>query len=129
MGTNYYAQDDATCDNPAHTKTLHIGKSSGGWKFGFHGIPAHEPPLTSWAAWREFLATKEITDEYGRTLTLEEFTEVVEKRWTPTGRSTPHCRVTPDDHTKVHGYGGRWYDGGGEYHDPEGHDFFDGEFS
>lgn len=126
MGTNYQVTADPTCDNPAHIETLHIGKSSGGWKFSFHGIP--ERDLTSWAAWKAFIADKPVIDEYGQTLTLEEFTKVVEERWSPSGRNTPHCHVTPDADTKEHGFGGRWYDGGGEYHDPEGYDFFNGEF-
>jgi hypothetical protein len=129
MSTNYYAEDEATCNNPAHTETLHIGKSSGGWKFGFHGIPDHEPPLTSWRAWREFLADRIITDEYGRTLTLDEFRDVVEKRYTPTGAAGPHCRVRPTALTIRNGYGGRWSEDHGDYHDADGFDFYDGEFS
>ena len=116
MGTNYYAAGEATCNNPSHTPQLHVGKSSGGWKFGFHGIPDHEPPLTSWRAWREFLAGRVITDEYDREVPLDEFVNVVEKRYTPPGQPGPLCRV-----------GGRY--GHDNYHDPDGFDFYDGEFS
>ena len=118
MGTNYYADDDATCNNPAHVERLHVGKSSGGWKFGFHGIPTHEPALTSWAAWREFLTGRTIWDEYGRALTLDEFADVVEKRYTPTGRKAPLCRARENAQNEWHR----------DYHDDEGFDFYDGEF-
>jgi hypothetical protein len=119
VSTNYYAEGDATCNNPEHTELLHIGQSAGGWKFSFHGIP--DRGLTSWAAWRDFLAARSITDEYDRPLTLDEFAEVVEKRWTPNGRIEPRCRV---EHRNDLGRGGQE-----EYHDADGFDFYNGTFS
>lgn len=116
MGTSYYTEEpacEAACEHCSERRELHIGKSSAGWKFGFQGHP--DLGLTSWAAWQQFLADKPITDEYGRTLTLDEFRKVVEERWTPRGERTPLCRV------------GRA--GSRNYHDPAGHDFYDGDFS
>lgn len=131
IGTNFYVSDEPTCDNPAHTRSLHIGKSSAGWKFGFHGIPDHDPPLTSWAAWQEFLADRVIEDEYGQEYTLEEFRPRVENRHIPKGLSRPICRVTPTEEEVQLGFGGRRpvRNSEIEYHDPEGYDFYEGEFS
>lgn len=114
MGTNFYALADATCDNPEHTERLHIGKSSGGWKFGFHAIP--ERGLTSWAAWADFLAERIIVNEYGEEMTLFEFTPTVEDRWVPPNLDGLRCRVG------LHG-------DDRDFHDDEGYDFYVGEFS
>lgn len=129
MGTNYYVDDDPTCNNPAHTKVLHIGKSSRGWKFGFHAIPDHQPPLTSWAAWREFLAVRPIRDEYGQRLTFAAFTRVVEDRATASGTTRPICRVEPTLAEIQRGYGGRYIRSDKNFHDDDGFDFYDGDFS
>lgn len=130
MGTNYEVRDDPTCDNPAHTKTLHIGKSSAGWKFSFHAIPDHEPPLTTWKAWQEFLEGRTVVDEYGREMTLEEFRPVVEQRGIPRDLDRPICHVNPTAQEIRVGFGGRVPspDSRG-YHDPEGYDFWEGDFS
>ena len=125
MGTNFYVDADATCDNPAHRESLHIGKSSAGWKFGFHGIP--ELGLTSWAAWQEFLVGRQITDEYGTELTLAEFVSRVENRRVPSALSRPICRVEPTPEEIRIGFGGQF--SRHSYHDADGFDFTDGEFS
>lgn len=126
MGTNFYVDAEPTCNNPAHNQQLHIGKSSGGWKFGFHGIP--DRGLTSWSAWRDFLADKTIVDEYGTELTLSEFTERVENRWTPAGLGRLLCRVEPTADEIQRGFGGRFTPDNANYHDSEGYDFSDWEF-
>lgn len=121
MSTNFYVEDDPTCDNPAHTVELHVGKRSGGWKFGFQGYPEHNPPLTSFAAWRRFLVGRTVTDEYGKTLTADGF-EAMVREWND-NPNNDICRVAymkeryPDTVSNP------------DYHDDEGHDFTDGEFS
>ena len=127
MGTNYYTPGDPTCDNPDHTSRLHIGKSSAGWKFGFHGIP--DLGLTSWQAWREFLADRPVIDEYGQMVSLEDFTRIAERR--RVGETERHliCRVEPTPEDIAIGFGGRRPPAGSDYHDSDGHDFNDGEFS
>lgn len=144
MGTNFYVEGDPTCDNDAHTKSLHIGKSSLGWKFAFRTYD--ELGLTSWAAWQEFLRRgpmgmlgrreRKITDEYDRTLTLAEFAERVTVRTSPGGIGStepPWCRVTPSPECIARGFGGRWTPPEGdppdEFHDPEGFDFSRRSFS
>lgn len=133
MGTNFHTDADPTCNNPAHTDALHIGKSSAGWKFGFRAYD--DRGLTSWAAWRAFLKGREIRDEYGHTLTLDEFAERVTNRMIPAGEETPFCRVEPSPGCRALGYGGQWCPpedtehGPMRFHDPEGFDFDRGEFS
>ena len=126
MGTNFYTTGDPTCDNPEHTATLHIGKSSGGWKFGFHAIP--DLGLTSWEAWRTFLAGRTITDEYGTRLSLAEFTKKVEERWTPEGLDRPICRVSPTPEEIRRGFGPTYTSDPRYFHDPDNYDFCDGNF-
>lgn len=129
MGTNYYVEDEPTCDNPAHVGTLHVGKSSFGWLFGFHAIP--EKGLTSWSAWREYLKVAEahdrpITDEYGRTQTLEEFAAFVEGKQNSVGRDPNSLNLSHADYMAQHypGETSRRY-----YRDDDGYEMHEGEFS
>lgn len=122
MGTNFYVDAPPTCNNPLHNETLHIGKRSGGWKFGFHAIP--ERGLTSWKAWQQFLADKEIRSEYGEVMSLVTFAEDVVEQcqsepWGPLGKE-PICRIE---------YLGDSRDREREYHDADGYDFHEGDFS
>lgn len=137
MGTNFYVDADPTCDNPAHTERLHIGKSSGGWKFGFRAYP--DRGLVSWEAWQAFLADdarrrpvfgmrprgRTITDEYGTELTPAEFAGIVEAKQA----ADAWCRVAPSPDCIARGFGGMWSARAEEFHDPAGYDFHDGEFS
>jgi len=82
MGTNYYAYTD-TCPHCGRgDERIHIGKQSGGWTFGWHGISGvmDGVELRSCADWYEFLARDgvSIADEYGHSVTLEEFREMVD---------------------------------------------------
>lgn len=126
MGTNYYVDADPTCNNPAHTTQLHIGKSSWGWEFGFRAYP--DLSLASWAQWRVFLQGRTIVDEYDETVTYAEFVAIVEDRRVPEGRDRLSCRVDPDAWTRDFGFGGRWRPDERTFHDPEGYDFYNGEF-
>lgn len=129
MGTNFYVDADATCNNPAHTEQLHIGKSSGGWKFGHRGYP--DLGLMSWEAWLQFLPGRVIHDEYGREVSLPELRSIVENRVAPRGRGQAICRIEPDAWERAVGFGDRWMppDPEREFHDPAGNDFTIGEFS
>lgn len=93
MGTNYYLHiyegDPTPCETCGHCEReriteIHIGKSSGGWRFLFQGYPSGifedgDDPVHSLADWvREFeKGDREIRDEYGDLITLEEFLEWV----------------------------------------------------
>lgn len=79
MGTNYYAHLDA-CPTCGKGEEMHIGKSSGGWRFMFHIYP--ERGINSWASWQAKLRLSRapIKDEYGKTHTLEDFHRLVESK-------------------------------------------------
>lgn len=119
MGTNYY-WTDATPDCPTcghhRAEEIHIGKSSYGWEFSFHGTDE----IRSWKDWLAILkGGGEIVDEYGAPITFEDFRKVVEERSHPNGllNHTDYCREMYPDYAKS-----LWKDG-------EGYSFSDGEFS
>jgi hypothetical protein len=76
MGTNYYVVKNKCecCGRLDHE--YHIGKSSHGWAFTFQGYIWVK--LTSWQAWKKFLETQEIVDEYGDVVPYDEFVNMVE---------------------------------------------------
>lgn len=147
MGTNYFTYADSTCNNPAHTERLHIGKSSAGWEFGFQGYP--DKGLTSWRAWREFLSDdghghpRYIEDESCQTLTLERLTEIVDRvgyKPPDLSREPTHRYAHSESYSGCEGKGGFICHVKSEernhpdlsqrsYHDPEGYDFTNSEFS
>ncbi|MGX7709216.1 hypothetical protein [Methylobacterium sp. Gmos1] len=79
METSYYVDIEPTftCCKKDSEK-LHIGKSSLGWEFLF--VPYPEHGLTSFAAWKEYLQSREIVDEYGRVVSLADFVSLVEAK-------------------------------------------------
>ncbi len=81
MGTNYYvAKNLCECCN-RYDEEYHIGKSSFGWAFSFQGY--REERLVSWRAWKEFLKNKTIKDEYGDSMSYEDFVAMVETYKSP----------------------------------------------
>lgn len=80
MGTNYYVKAKAPCSCCGRGyEDLHIGKASGGWQFLFAPYP--ELGLTSWKAWRKFLANEaEIKNEYDQDISFSEFVFQVEQK-------------------------------------------------
>ncbi len=86
MGTNYYCETgrmlEVECDcgfKHMMPETLHIGKSSYGWKFTLHSIP--EKGLVCWRDWEVVLrdATR-IFDEYGEDVPFGELKSTVLER-------------------------------------------------
>jgi hypothetical protein len=73
MGTNYYHISKPCEKCGRHEKEKHIGKSSGGWQFHFRGY--RDECIVSFKDWLEQLKdpNKEIIDEYGRKIPLEDF--------------------------------------------------------
>ncbi len=113
MGTNYYHRKDDVCPTCGREdEDVHIGKSSGGWTFSFHGTD----DIRSWEQWRAALAYGRIEDEYGRALTLPEFEELVAAKLGGLRHYDEMEREYPNS---------MW----GEWLDPEGHSFSGGEFS
>lgn len=100
MGTNYYVKTEACPHCGRGAETLHIGKSSGGWRFFFAAYP--ERDLMSWKSWRALLAKPDsiIVDEYGREVPLTDLDARI------AGHAGLRRGDDPDGHT-----------------DPEGHPF------
>jgi len=92
MGTNYYLVYPQMVDVDCHTcghshkeqKKYHLGKSSFGWCFSLHVEPS--AGINTWYDLYHDILTVvtanggHIEDEYGETLTLEEFTPKVTER-------------------------------------------------
>ena len=82
MGTNYYWHRNV-CDKCHRAEEKHhIGKSSAGWTFSFHGYKGQygdELPIRSIDDWEMFLGEPNsiIVDEYSREVTEEAFWEMV----------------------------------------------------
>lgn len=113
MGTNYYVKEPK-CECCGHKKKeLHIGKKSAGWSFLFHATEE----LTSWESWYFFLIDKQIVDEYGRAVSLEDFSAMV--RSTANDRNhTAYCLDHHSEHVASYCF-----------LDPEGYSFSKCNFS
>lgn len=114
MGTNYYLirSECPTCKR--HDK-LHIGKSSAGWRFIWHGMPDSDPPIVTNKDWIAFLkasvaAGDVIRDEYERKYEVDAFVAMVFS--SSDGRS--HVSEFHDVRS---------------YLDPDGQDFLSSNFS
>ena len=116
MGTNYYAKQNE-CSHCGRSDDIHIGKSSGGWKFSFQGHPHHSPPITSWKEWQEYLVNCKIVNEYGDEWTLEDLKTLVDSKF-----DSDHCQTCYCD-------GKGYHHDHKDYHDPEGHPFYNDDFS
>lgn len=81
MGTNYYVTTNHCEHCDRYDEEYHIGKSSFGWSFSFHGYRAER--LVSWAAWKEFLKDKTIMDEYGDRIDYDSFVNKIETYKSP----------------------------------------------
>lgn len=69
MGTNFYIKE------PTGDK-IHIGKSSGGWRFIFRGYEG----LKTWSDWKKKLeGSEDIFDEYGDQVSYDSFVKMVEE--------------------------------------------------
>ena len=106
MGTNYYHRT-APCRTCGHNEEIHIGKSSAGWTFSFHGTDM----IRSWTDWKAVLAKGgTIWNEYGKQHTIEGLTLLILCKVTEPHN---HAKEYPDD---------CWLD-------DEGHGFSDSNFS
>ncbi len=106
MGTNYYVTPDVCAHCGRGDERLHIGKKSSGWAFIFEQYP--DRGLTSWAAWKAFVANHPVMNEYGEPVPLADLTAIVGRPndgWT--------SETAPDS---AYGPGSR-----------EGHEFSDAE--
>ena len=126
MGTNYYVTKNhcECCDR--YDEEYHIGKSSHGWSFSFQGYPWNK--LTSWRAWKTFLKDQQIRDEYGETISYEDFCNMVETYKAPGYvRQDGHRNLQHNEQGKL---GPRpWFNGESDWDDEDGYSFCSREFS
>jgi len=104
MGTNYYLRTNI-CECCNRYDEVHIGKSSAGWSFTFHGMES----IRTAAHWAAEFAKGRIFDEYGDETSVEDFWKLVEAK----RLNKRHADAHPD----------------GAHIDPEGHSFSNYEFS
>lgn len=79
MGTNYYVQTDPcpkACEHCSASEHIHLGKSSGGWRFSFQAQPDWGP-LNAFAEWTKLAMSGVITDEYGEVHSLADLLRLI----------------------------------------------------
>ena len=130
MGTNYYiTSNECQCCNRYDTD-FHIGKSSYGWAFSFHGYrgPHIDVTLSCWAEWKEYLKDKTIRTEYGDKVDYQNFCHMIETVKAP-------GYVREDGHRNLcHNEEGRkgprpWFNSEWDWDDEDGYSFCSREFS
>lgn len=124
MGTNYYHRTNI-CDHCDRYDVHHIGKSSGGWTFGFHGEREPDPEINplggvvaSLKDWKSRLKSGKIFDECDEEISLEELFELIESKRDAKLNHTTYCQKKHPSHAEL----SCWLD-------DEGNSFTDSEFS
>ena len=82
MGTNYNVHTPRcpnACEHCAATQTLHLGKSSIGWRFTFQAEPEW-PREHAYNLWLERAKSGEIRDEHGQAITLDELLTLIQAK-------------------------------------------------
>lgn len=122
MGTNYYHRTNI-CPHCDRYDENHIGKSSGGWTFGFHGEREKEPEfnslggvVVSFEDWKTRFKDGKIFDEYGDEISVEKFINLVETKRDAKLNHTEYC---VEQHSRT---SENWLD-------DEENSFTEGEFS
>ncbi len=129
MGTNYYVVENVCECCKRHDEKYHIGKKSYGWAFTFQGYKYDG--LTSWQKWKDYLAHKQIRDEYGDPVTFKDFVKLVEVYGRP-GYVVVNEYWPNGREVNVHNEEGRkegWFNPEWDWDDPEGYSFCSREFS
>lgn len=126
MGTNYYYHMNVCPHCKRADKPIHIGKSSAGWTFSFRGYRKdyEDRKITSYAEWLTFLTSNigEIRDEYGETISLEDFKKMVEAKRSAKYNHTTYCLAATHPGDRQHALESCWLDS-------EGNSFSESEFS
>ena len=100
MGTNYYARYNR-CQHCDRYDEIHLGKSSGGWSFSFHGLRPDKWDLAEGAEeilteadWKAWLRDNDhqIHNEYGDKLLDQEFWDLVESKRSEAHNHTTYCQ-------------------------------------
>ncbi len=136
MGTNYYHRINI-CEHCNRYTEQHIGKSSVGWQFLFHGYNGQKkvPEIKSFKDWLYVLwkslttdKTGKIVDEYGRELSFDEFFALVKNN--QTGSFNDRLNLNHYDHRKDFHKQHNWaVNINNDWKDDEGYSFTSVEFS
>lgn len=121
MGTNYYLETDICTHCSRYKDRLHIGKSSAGWTFSFHGYrqcDGDNIEILSVKKWEELTSdTKSrIVDEYGEEIQRNDFWGMVNGKMDAQNNHYDYCVIHHPDTLQY-----QWKDGP--------HSFSSGEFS
>jgi len=94
MGTNYYVRKNYCKYCKRFDGNEHIGKSSYGWQFSFQATF----DIKSYEQWLVYLKDKDIVDEYGETISLENFKKLVNSKRGGLNHSD-ECKGNPYDYS------------------------------
>lgn len=96
MGTNYYWYAPPCKHCGLANPPMHIGKSSAGWPFSVHVMPAEN--ITCWNDWLKYFeqATGEIRNEYGEVKTVAELNRLVKAKRSQ--KNEPHVLQAISDY-------------------------------
>lgn len=131
VGTNYYVRlpgCEKACEHCAEAGRVHIGKSSGGWRF-LHRAYRHEDflpaglgfPVTDHASWLKLLGLGGIIDEYDREQDKDELLAFIDLKQDGIARGGEKARELS---------GPYYFLADGEFtFTSDGYDFLDREFS
>jgi hypothetical protein len=138
MGTNYYAQANATEQEVETLKKfghqipiVHIGKQSAGWSFSFNAVPSQTAQTLGWGTddvmsfhqWKHIISSNNISiiNEYDDPVSYEDFISLVHESCEGMNHTTV-MRNSPIPLERSHGFDRCFYDG-------EGYSFQWSEFS
>jgi hypothetical protein len=119
MGTNYYVSTPSctnACEHCDQSQRVHLGKSSGGWRFHFRAYPEW-PREEAFQHWLALAGSGPIEDQYGKPWTLDALLAKIHDK--QDGRS----RLAPQRDLGYHG------PLDGEFASAEGHEFMCRSFS
>lgn len=128
MGTNYYVRRHI-CPYCGKYEELHIGKSSAGWQFSFHGYEKQElrkiglnMEIKDFVTWEKILKKEKIFNEYKEEISFEDFIKLIKTKRNEKLNHTIYCRNSENERTRKHGIDECWLDS-------EGYSFQRNDFS
>jgi hypothetical protein len=98
-----------------------------GWAFTFQGYKYDN--LTTWKLWKEYLKDQIIKDEYGDTISYEEFVEMVETYKSPNYINSQNNRKNLSHNTQGKIDSRPWFNPEYDWDDEDGYSFTSREFS
>ena len=111
MGINYYWRYNI-CEHCDRYDNIHIGKSSHGWTFSFHGMvrkPWDDESILNIVSYKDWLhffkkETGKIYNEYGDWVSVKQFKYIVESKRNAKLNHTIYCRKSEECSTREHGF-------------------------